>query len=195
MIMRKPVLVLIAICSVVYFFFAGRIGQRAIVLTSLVGFGLAQSGTALADGPTSLFLWRLVTGVLIDRLGAFPTLIAFLSISTVLLLILGQVLASASAPVLWVLLAVCGFFVLGAYGGVNVVLASFYPAPLRAAGIGWTKSVGRLGTLVAPVLIGVGLSAGMADTAIMSMFAVPALLAVLSLVVLAVCKTRARAEA
>ncbi|HEX5049095.1 MAG TPA: hypothetical protein VFX89_18430, partial [Gammaproteobacteria bacterium] len=73
------------------------------------------------------------------------------------------------------------FFVLGAYGGVNVVLASFYPSDLRAAGIGWTKSVGRVGTLIAPVLIGLGLSAGIAETSIMSMFALPSSLAALSL--------------
>jgi len=328
--------------------FAGRAGQRAVVLVSLVGFGLAQSGTALSNGPASLFFWRLITGVflggclpsclalvtaaapaerrglaimmlftgyglgatvaglvatgftdrggwrmatiavgavcivaavvawawlkeppasdiaqkkpnallifspryllgtlmlwllficmltisyclnswlpvllvevgrddrlaalsvsifslggivaalgvglLIDRLGAMRTLVSFLTLSTILLFVIGQLLASASTAVLLVLLAVCGFFVLGAYGGVNVVLASFYPASLRAAGIGWTKSVGRIGTLVAPVLIGAGLSAGMADTTIMSMFAVPALLAVVSLIVIALCEARA----
>lgn len=344
---------------IVFPVFAGRAGQRAVVLVCLIGFGLAQSGTALANGPTSLFVWRLVTGVflggclpsclalvtaaapskrrglaimmlftgygfgatvaglvatgfnemggwrmatvavgavcivtavfawiglrepsedgdregdvsrggvaengsrallifspryrlgtlmlwllficmltisyclnswlptllvevgrdgrlaalsvsifslggiiaalgvgvLIDRFGATRTLVFFLTLSTVLLFVIGQLLASASAAVLLVLLAVCGFFVLGAYGGVNVVLASFYPAHLRAAGIGWTKSVGRIGTLVAPVSIGAGLSAGMADTTIMSMFAVPALLAVLSLSVIALSEGRAR---
>ena len=90
-----------------------------------------------------------------------------------------------------VLLAVCGFFVLGAYGGVNVVLASFYPDDLRAVGIGWTKSVGRIGTLVAPVLIGLGLSAGIDETTVMSLFAVPALLAVISLGVIALAERRA----
>ena len=90
-----------------------------------------------------------------------------------------------------VLLAACGFFVLGAYGGVNVVLASFYPDDLRAVGIGWAKSVGRIGTLIAPVLIGAGLSAGIDETTIMSLFALPALLAVASLGVIAMAERRA----
>jgi MFS family permease len=89
-----------------------------------------------------------------------------------------------------VLLAVCGFFVLGAYGGVNVVLATFYPASLRATGIGWTKSVGRIGTLLAPILIGAALSAGVPETSIMSLFAVPAMLAALALLVIAACSRR-----
>jgi MFS family permease len=134
----------------------------------------------------------LGVGVLIDRLGAMRTLSAFLAISTVLLFVIGQVLASASAEMLMALLAVCGFFILGAYGGINVVLASFYPDSLRAVGIGWTKSVGRIGTLITPVLIGAGLSAGMAETTIMSLFAVPALLSVGSLVVIAACDKRRR---
>jgi hypothetical protein len=83
-----------------------------------------------------------------------------------------------------VLLAACGFFVLGAYGGVNVVLANAYAADVRATGIGWAKSVGRAGTLLAPVMIGIALQAGMAETAIMSLFAAPALLAVVCLLVL-----------
>ena len=84
----------------------------------------------------------LGVGLLIDRLGAMPTLISFLTVSSALLFCIGQYLASASPTLLLILLALCGFFVLGAYGGVNVVLATFYPAPLRATGIGWTKSVG-----------------------------------------------------
>lgn len=124
----------------------------------------------------------LVVGLLIDRFGSRPTLLTFLTLSAILLYAIGQVLATASEPVLMLLLAACGFFVLGAYGGVNVVLATYYPTSLRATGIGWAKSIGRVGTLVAPVLIGLALAAGMKGTTIMSLFAIPALLAVASLV-------------
>ena len=127
----------------------------------------------------------LGVGLLIDRFGAFRVLITFLSIAAAMLFGIGQVLATARSDVLLVLLGVCGFFVLGAYGGVNVVLAGYYPAALRAIGIGWTKSVGRVGTLVAPVLIGFALSNGIPETTVMSLFAVPAALAVLALAVIA----------
>jgi hypothetical protein len=88
----------------------------------------------------------------------------------------------STAGTLTILLAVAGFFSLGAYGGVNVVLAGFYPDHLRATGIGWAKSVGRLGTVIAPILIGMALDAGASGTAVMSLFAVPAVLAALALV-------------
>ena len=130
-------------------------------------------------------------GLLIDRFGAMRTLISFVVTSAVLLFVVGQMLASASTELLLVLLGACGFFVLGAYGGVNVVLASFYPESLRAVGIGWAKSVGRIGTVIAPVLIGIGLSAGIAETTVMSLFALPALVAAGTLAVIALSARRA----
>ena len=123
--------------------------------------------------------------LLIDRFGAMRTLISFITISAVLLFALGRIMESGSTGLLLALLASAGFFVLGAYGGVNVVLASFYPEALRAVGIGWAKSVGRIGTVIAPILIGIGLTAGMAETTVMSLFAVPALVAAGTLAVIA----------
>lgn len=154
--------------------------------TLLVEVGRDQQFAALSVTIFSFggIVAALGVGMLIDRLGAARTLITFLAISAVLLYAIGQTLATASTGLLIVLLAACGFFVLGAYGGINVVLASYYPAPLRATGIGWSKSIGRFGTLLAPVLIGVALGAGMAETTIMSLFAIPAVLAVLSLIVI-----------
>lgn len=151
--------------------------------TLLVEVGRDERFAALSVSIFSLggIVAALGVGVLIDRFGTSRTLVTFLAISTVLFVTIGQVLATASDTLLTILLGACGFFVLGAYGGVNVVLASYYPSDLRAAGIGWTKSVGRIGTLIAPVLIGLGLSAGIAETSIMSLFALPSSLAVVSL--------------
>jgi len=156
--------------------------------TLLVEVGRSERFAALSVSVFSLggIIAALGVGMLIDRFGAARTLIAFLAISTALLFVIGQVLATASEYLLVLLLAACGFFVLGAYGGVNVVLATFYPARLRALGIGWAKSAGRFGTLIAPILIGAGLSAGVTGTKVMSLFALPALLAVISLAVIAV---------
>lgn len=153
----------------------------------LVEVGRDESLASLSVSIFSLggIIAALGVGVLIDRFGAMPVLIAALCVSTALLALVGQLLATASVGVLLLLLGASGFFVLGAYGGVNVVLASYYPARLRATGIGWTKSVSRLGTILAPILIGFGLSAGMSGTMIMSLFAVPAAVAVLALLVIA----------
>ncbi|WP_404714128.1 MFS transporter [Sphingomonas sp. MMS24-J13] len=161
-------------------------------LNSWLPIMLVQLGrdTAYAAMAVSVFslggiVAALGVGLLIDRFGATRVLVVFLCAASLLLVVIGQVLASASPPVLLALLIVCGFFALGAYGGVNVVLAGFYPSATRAFGIGVTKSVGRVGTVVAPILVGVALSAGMHAETVMSLFAIPAALAAAALLVIA----------
>jgi MFS family permease len=127
----------------------------------------------------------LGVGLLIDRFGATKVLVTFLLLATAMLFLIGRVLESASDSMLLTLLGIGGFFFLGAYGGVNVILASFYPHKIRALGIGWAKSIGRVGTIIAPVIIGFGLDAGFPETWIMSLFSVPAAVAALTLLVIA----------
>ena len=156
--------------------------------TLLVETGRDPQFAALSISIFSLggIISALGVGLLIDRWGALRTLGSFLCLAAVLLFLVGQVLVAAPAAILMVLLALCGFFVLGAYGGINVVLATFYPPGLRATGIGWAKSVGRIGTLVAPVLIGSALTAGIDEAVIMSLFCLPAALSVAFLVVISI---------
>jgi MFS family permease len=152
----------------------------------LVQLGRDQSFAAMAVSIFSLggIIAALGVGLLIDRFGATRVLVLFLLAATGLLFAIGQVLASASAPLLFTLLIICGFFALGAYGGVNVVLAGFYPPATRALGIGVTKSVGRVGTVVAPILVGIALSAGVREETVMSLFAIPAVVAAAALIVI-----------
>lgn len=123
----------------------------------------------------------LVIGLLIDRFGAIRTLSAFIAASALLFATLGVLLTSASAGLLTVLLGCTGFFSLGAYGGVNVVLAAAYPPALRDTGIGWAKSVGRIGTVLAPMVIGVALDSGATGQVVLAMFGLPAVAALLAL--------------
>lgn len=147
--------------------------------TLLVEVGHNQSVAAISITTFSLggIVAALGVGLLIDRWGATRVLCTFLGFSTFMLIVIGQVLATAPSGILLVLLGICGFFVLGAYGGVNVLLADYYPAALCAIGIGWAKSVGRAGTVIAPVLIGLALTNGIKGTTVMSLFALPAGLA------------------
>jgi len=151
----------------------------------LVEVGREPSLAAISVSIFSLggIVAALLIGLLIDRLGALRVLITFLLLSATTLFAVGQVLATAPADLLLALLGLCGFFALGAYGGINVVLAGFYPDAIRALGIGWAKSVGRIGTVVAPVLIGFGLSNGIREATVMSLFAVPAVVATIALVI------------
>jgi MFS family permease len=154
--------------------------------TLLVDVGRDKSFAALA---VSIFaggglIATFLIGPVIDRFGVWGVLVSFLLISTATLFIVGQVLQTAPPMALLAMLATSGFFCLGSYSGVNVLLANFYPAPLRAVGVGFTKSVGRLGTVIAPVMIGIGLTRGVSEETMMSLFALPAVLTTLAVVLL-----------
>jgi MFS family permease len=126
----------------------------------------------------------LLMGPLIDRFGANRILSLFFGVAAVLLFVIGRVMDHLPDAPLLALLATCGFFMLGAYGGINVVLAGYYPAPLRAVGVGWAKSVGRLGTVLPPVAIGYALTQGMDGETVVSLFALPAFLVMTALLLI-----------
>ncbi len=153
-----------------------------------IGYDNAFAAVALSIFSFGGIAASLCVGLLIDRFGAQRVLVTLLLISAVLFLVTGATIGFASALALQALLALCGFFALGAYGGVNVVLANFYPYRLRSTGIGWAKSVGRVGTIAAPVFIGLQLEAGLAETTILASFAVPAVTAAVALVIMSVFK-------
>jgi MFS family permease len=151
------------------------LGSWLPILLTDVGRGKSIAALSIAIFTAGGLVATVTIGPLMDRFGVQRILIGFLLASIVGLFAIGQALQTAPLWVLVTLLVVTGFFNLGSYGGVNVVLVNFYPDALRAIGIGCTKSIGRVGTVIAPVLIGLGLTAGVTETTIMSMFALPAL--------------------
>ncbi len=118
----------------------------------------------------------LLIGPLIDRYGAHRMLSLFFALAALLLFLIARSMDTLADAPLLALLGACGFFMLGAYGGLNVVLAGYYPAALRAVGVGWTKSVSRLGTVLPPIAIGFALARGVTAETIVALFAIPAVL-------------------
>lgn len=68
-----------------------------------------------------------------------------------------------------------GCFVQGAQAGLNALSARYYPTSMRATGVGWALGVGRLGSIVGPVLGGLLLSRAWSPRQILLFGAVPAL--------------------
>jgi AAHS family 4-hydroxybenzoate transporter-like MFS transporter len=159
------------------------------VLLVRMGYDATFAALALSVFSFGGIVAALCVGLMIDRFGAPRVIVACMLISAILFLITGQIIGKSSALVLQTMLALCGFFALGAYGGVNVILASFYPYRLRSTGIGWAKSIGRIGTVAAPILIGLQLQAGIAETTVLASFAVPAMLAAFALMAMTAFKS------
>lgn len=157
-------------------------------LTSWLPTLLIDSGRSARLGSMALtafavggMISTVAVGYLIDRVGKFRTLGVSFAACASFLVASALGIRDASDGLLLALLAAVGFFLSGAFGGVNVLLADFYPAPLRAVGAGWAKSAGRIGSVIAPIAVGWALTWGVPEPTILLAFAVPALLIVLAI--------------
>lgn len=80
-----------------------------------------------------------------------------------------------AAPAMFMLCIASGFLIPGGHVGNNALAARRYPQAIRATGIGWAQSVGRISSVVAPALVGLGLAHDVRNRTI---FLVAALMAV-----------------
>lgn len=65
---------------------------------------------------------------------------------------IGYAAGLSSQTAVLVTIFVAGFLVLGIQSGINVIGAMVYPTSLRANGSGWELGVGRIGSIVGPLL-------------------------------------------
>jgi MFS transporter, AAHS family, 4-hydroxybenzoate transporter len=78
-----------------------------------------------------------------------------------------------------------GAFVAGAQAGLIALAASVYPTALRSTGLGWALGIGRIGSIVGPLVGGYLISAGIGTERLFALAAMPALVSVLAILLLA----------
>jgi MFS transporter, AAHS family, 4-hydroxybenzoate transporter len=86
-----------------------------------------------------------------------------------------------------VVAAVCvvtGFFIFGSNSGIVALATVSYPLDIRGSGVGWAYAIGKLGSLLAPVVGGILLSQNWTVVQICSANAVSALLIVVAIIIL-----------
>ena len=115
---------------------------RAIVLTALF-----QLGGAVGS---------FVLGRVLDRFLSFRVLACAYLTAGVFVFLIGT--AGKSVVLLACAILAAGCAVIGAQGGANALAAAFYPTPIRATGVGWALGIGRVGSIVGPLVGGVLLS-------------------------------------
>lgn len=98
---------------------------------------------------------------LIEVWGRRATLSVFLAGSAVSAVLFGT--ASGETLVIATGMAL-SFFNLGAWGALYAVTPEMYPTSLRATGSGWAAGVGRIASIVAPLMVPVLLAVGGAPT-------------------------------
>ncbi len=60
-----------------------------------------------------------------------------------------------NAFLIWVAVFASGFCVVGGQIAANALAAAFYPTSVRATGVGWALGIGRVGSIVGPLVGGV----------------------------------------
>jgi MFS transporter, AAHS family, 4-hydroxybenzoate transporter len=133
-------------------------------------------GTTLQIGGvvgTFAFSW------LIGRLGFIPVLSTAFFTGCVSIALMGQ--PAFSLAILFAVVFVAGFCVVGGQGAVNALSASYYPTNLRSTGVGSGLGVGRIGGIVGPYVAGALLGAGWTAGQIFYTAAVAALISAITM--------------
>jgi AAHS family 3-hydroxyphenylpropionic acid transporter len=103
----------------------------------------------------------LLFGMLVDKVGPrWPLATSYLALVGSLVLLSG---AGGLATIVF-FSAVAGFFLMGANYSLYGVAAAYYPRAIRGTGSGASVAVGRIGSVVGPLLAGVLLSQGLSAT-------------------------------
>lgn len=140
---------------------AGIKVETASLITSLFQIGGIVGALALA-------------GALGRRL-SFGVLAATYLAAAVFIFLIGN--AGASIPLLVMTVFASGMGVIGGQTVSNALTADYYPTAIRATGIGWALGIGRVGSILGPIVGGYLLSYGGSARRVFWAAAAPALVA------------------
>jgi AAHS family 4-hydroxybenzoate transporter-like MFS transporter len=143
--------------------------EKAIVAIAMLNLGGVVGGFTL--------------GRLIDRFGPFYVLSASYVLATISVSAIGQ--TTQSIPLSLAVTFVAGFFVIGCQFCANALAAESYPTFARSTGVGWALGIGRIGSIVGPLIGGLMVGAGFSIALLLVYSGLPALLAALAILLLA----------
>jgi AAHS family 4-hydroxybenzoate transporter-like MFS transporter len=142
---------------------------------------LRQTGKPVSAGATAVMLFSIggiagsfIEGNLMNRWGQLSVLLAEFVCTTLLIVALAY---STAFALMMTITFVLGFVVQGAQGGLSAVAATFYPISIRSTGIGWCLGVGRVGSIVGPMIGGAMLKLDWSPREILLAGSIPALCA------------------
>ena len=122
--------------------------QRGIPLTQAITFQLVQALSAVVG--------YSACGFLIDRYGRRPVLFLYYFVGAFFHLWF----AMASGMWLYFAAAAVGWVNPGVYGATGIYVSELHPTHLRATAVGWFFGIGRIGSFLAPTVVGFMLAYG-----------------------------------
>ncbi len=152
--------------------------------------GLAPLGSAALGVGSIIGAGILIVGVLKFRMTSVLT-------GTTLAAIVFLVISAFLGPDKALLLLVFGGVGLGLQAGMigqAAVAVSIYPQRTAATGVGWASSMGRLGSVVGPIVGGALIGLGTSTSTIVLLACIPVFAALIVVVILGRVRTPARSE-
>ena len=135
--------------------------EKAIVLTALF-----QVGGAIGS---------IIMGRLLDRYLSFRALAGAYLVAGIFVFLIG--IAGRSIWLLAITILATGCGVIGGQSSANALAAEFYPTPIRSTGVGWALGIGRIGSIIGPLVGGLLLSLQPETKRVFWAAAVPVLIA------------------
>ena len=118
-----------------------------------ISMSLAVIATALFQGGG--VVGTLALGRVVDRFGVYRVLTAIYFLGAIFIVLLGYLHSIAG---IMVSTFGAGIGIVGGQTGANVVAALVYPTSIRSTGVGWALGIGRIGSIVGPVVGGIMLA-------------------------------------
>ena len=129
------------------------------------------AGTALQVGG---IVGTLSLGFFINRFGFTRVLLGCFLTAAVSVALIGSV--ATVLPLLVVTVVIAGFCIVGGQPALNSLAGVYYPTALRSTGIGWALGVGRIGSVIGPVVGGQLIGLQWSNAALFVAAAVPVLI-------------------
>jgi AAHS family 4-hydroxybenzoate transporter-like MFS transporter len=149
---------------------------------------LRQAGMPVSAGITAVLSFSIggivgtiLQGPLMKGAGVFPAIFGEFLASLALVIVASQIFANF--PVMMAVTFVLGVTVQGAQAGINALSAMYYPTVIRSTGVGWALGIGRIGSIIGPIIGGLMLAAQWTPQQIFMAGAVPALCAAAAVLV------------
>jgi putative MFS transporter len=147
--------------------------QRGLPLSEAILFQLVQAGAAIFGYSACSFL--------IDRYGRRPVLFLYYFVGAGFHLWF----AMASGSWMFVAIACVGWVNPGVYGPTTIYAGELYPTEMRATAVGWVFGIGRIGSFLAPTIVGLMLAYGF-GAYVLHTFALTYLIAALALLAIGI---------
>jgi AAHS family 4-hydroxybenzoate transporter-like MFS transporter len=149
-------------------------------LMKQAGISASSAALVLAFNNGGGILGTIAMGWAVGKIRPHIALIVVFPAAAIFIAAIGwEVGIAMAAPfaVVAVTSTLAGAFSSAAGGGIVGVSASAYPGAIRATGAGWAIGVGRIGSIIGPLLVGALIARGWAVPDIYLAIALPALMA------------------